>query len=73
MEKDMTAGSPAKMILNFTIPLFLGNVFQQFYSMEICSHVRDSLCHHFDSYYNHQYGWNEIPFNNNEYTARHFS
>ena len=33
MEKDMTAGSPAKMILNFTIPLFLGNVFQQFYSM----------------------------------------
>lgn len=33
MEKDMTTGSPAKMILNFTIPLFLGNVFQQFYSM----------------------------------------
>lgn len=33
MEKDMTVGSPARMIINFTIPVFLGNVFQQFYSM----------------------------------------
>lgn len=33
MEKDMTTGSPAKIILGFTIPIFIGNVFQQFYSM----------------------------------------
>lgn len=33
MEKNMTVGSPMKMILNFTIPVFIGNVFQQFYSM----------------------------------------
>ena len=33
MQTDMTAGKPAKMILNFTIPVFMGNVFQQFYNM----------------------------------------
>ena len=33
MEKDMTKGSPAKMILGFTLPIFIGNVFQQLYSM----------------------------------------
>lgn len=33
MERDMTTGSPAQIILNFTIPIFIGNVFQQFYSM----------------------------------------
>lgn len=33
MEKDMTVGKPTKMIINFTIPIFIGNVFQQFYSM----------------------------------------
>ena len=33
MEKDMTTGSPAKIILGFTIPIFIGNIFQQFYSM----------------------------------------
>lgn len=33
MTKDMTTGSPAKIILNFTIPIFIGNMFQQFYSM----------------------------------------
>ncbi len=31
--KDMTSGSPLKLILTFTIPLLIGNVFQQFYSM----------------------------------------
>ncbi len=30
---DMTTGSPAKHILRFAIPLLLGNLFQQFYSM----------------------------------------
>lgn len=29
----MTTGSPGKMILDFTFPIFLGNVFQQFYNM----------------------------------------
>ena len=33
MQKDMTAGSPAKAIVGFTIPVFIGNIFQQFYSM----------------------------------------
>lgn len=33
MQKDMTCGSPAKMIMGFTIPIFIGNVFQQFYNM----------------------------------------
>lgn len=33
MEKDMIIGKPSKIILNFTIPIFIGNVFQQFYSM----------------------------------------
>ena len=33
MEKDMTTGSPTKMILGFTVPLFIGNVFQQLYNM----------------------------------------
>lgn len=30
---DMTAGSPAKLIIRFMIPMFLGNVFQQFYNI----------------------------------------
>ena len=33
MTKDMTAGSPMKLVLNFAIPLMFGNLFQQFYSM----------------------------------------
>ena len=32
-QTDMTVGSPFKIILNFTIPIFIGNVFQQFYNM----------------------------------------
>ena len=32
-QKDMTVGSPMKIILDFTIPVFIGNVFQQIYSM----------------------------------------
>lgn len=31
--KNMTSGSPAKLIIYFTIPLIIGNIFQQFYSM----------------------------------------
>ena len=30
---DMTTGNPTKIILNFTLPIFIGNVFQQFYNM----------------------------------------
>lgn len=33
MQNNMTAGSPAKLIFQFTVPVFIGNVFQQFYSM----------------------------------------
>ena len=33
MEKDMTTGSPAWAIFHFVLPVFLGHVFQQFYSM----------------------------------------
>lgn len=31
--KDMTVGSPMKLILGFMLPLFLGMLFQQFYNM----------------------------------------
>lgn len=31
--KDMTKGNPVKLILAFAIPVLLGNVFQQFYTM----------------------------------------
>lgn len=33
MTKDMTVGSPVKLILFFTFPLLIGNLFQQLYSM----------------------------------------
>ena len=29
----MTEGSPAKLLLSFTIPMLIGNLFQQFYNM----------------------------------------
>ena len=31
--KELTRGNPAKLIILFALPLFIGNVFQQFYSM----------------------------------------
>ena len=31
--RDMTTGSPSKLILLFTVPLMLGNVCQQLYTM----------------------------------------
>ena len=31
--KDMTAGDPLRLILAFSVPLFIGNIFQQVYSM----------------------------------------
>ena len=30
---DMTIGSPAKLILAFALPVLIGTLFQQFYSM----------------------------------------
>lgn len=33
MELDMTKGRPLPVLLQFTLPLLLGNVFQQFYNM----------------------------------------
>lgn len=33
MTKDMTTGNPLKIILLFSIPVLLGNLFQQFYNM----------------------------------------
>lgn len=32
-QNDMTVGNPMKIILSFTLPIFIGNVFQQFYNM----------------------------------------
>ena len=31
--KDMTSGSPAKLILKFSVPMLIGNLFQQMYSI----------------------------------------
>lgn len=31
--RDMTEGTPAKLILLFAVPLMLGNIFQQLYTM----------------------------------------
>jgi putative MATE family efflux protein len=33
MTKNLTIGNPALLILSFTVPLFIGNVFQQLYNM----------------------------------------
>ncbi|MGI5896528.1 MAG: MATE family efflux transporter [Oscillospiraceae bacterium] len=33
MTKDLTTGSPTRLIIMFTIPLLIGNIFQQFYNM----------------------------------------
>jgi putative MATE family efflux protein len=33
MTKNLTVGNPALLIVSFTIPLLIGNLFQQFYSM----------------------------------------
>lgn len=33
MTKTLTQGNPAKLIFFFAMPLIIGNIFQQFYSM----------------------------------------
>ena len=41
MERDMTAGIPGKIILNFTIPIFIGNMFQQIYNLSLIHILTD--------------------------------
>ena len=33
MTKNLTAGSPVKLIILFTLPLLIGNLFQQLYAV----------------------------------------
>ena len=33
MIKDMTAGSPIKLIMTFAVPVLIGNIFQQLYNI----------------------------------------
>ena len=33
MTNDMTVGNPTKLVIKFIIPLLIGNIFQQLYSM----------------------------------------
>ncbi len=33
MQRDMTVGKPIKLIMALSIPLFIGNIFEQFYNM----------------------------------------
>ena len=33
VQQDMTSGKPMKIIINFTLPIFIGNVFQLFYNL----------------------------------------
>ncbi len=33
MTKDLTEGKPLRLIISFAIPLFLGNLLQQFYNL----------------------------------------
>ena len=33
LQKDMTVGKPSRLVVQFTIPVILGNIFQQFYAM----------------------------------------
>ncbi|EUJ18598.1 hypothetical protein G161_11936 [Listeria monocytogenes FSL F6-684] len=33
MMKDMTTGNPTKLIFLFAMPMLIGNLFQQFYTM----------------------------------------
>ncbi|WP_310602490.1 MATE family efflux transporter [Anaerosporobacter sp.] len=33
MAKDLTSGSPTRLILTYSVPLLIGNIFQQLYSM----------------------------------------
>ena len=45
MTKDMTQGSPLKLILAFAVPLMLGSLFQQFYGAGLRQRHRLRLLH----------------------------
>ena len=45
MTKDLTHGSPMRVILLFTFPLVLGNLFQQFYSQGVQAAAVAFLCY----------------------------
>ena len=40
LQKDLTTGNPGKIIFNFTLPIFIGNVFQHLQLLE----VRERSC-----------------------------
>ena len=42
--KDMTQGSPVKLILEFTLPMIFGFLFQQFYNMADTCLLYTSRC-----------------------------
>lgn len=43
MQKSMIEGNTLKLILNFSIPLLLGNLFQQFYNVVDAAIVGQTL------------------------------
>ena len=43
MTKDMTQGSPLKLILAFAVPLMVGRLFQRFYNLAATINVGRSL------------------------------
>ena len=45
MVKDMTAGSPAKLIVRFALPLMLGHKFAEFFDHRLLSGSMRRLCH----------------------------
>ena len=70
MERDMTSGNPGRILLNFTLPVFVGNVFQQFYSMVdtvvVGKFCRNQCTGRRWSHRNHQLSDHRI-FNGDEY------
>ena len=47
---NMTDGNPIKLLLTFAIPLFLGNLLQQFYNLadtSIAGHILPGRCSYF--------------------------
>lgn len=62
---DMTEGSPAKLLVAFALPMFLGNLLQQFYNLAdtaIAGHTytgtsafRGTFLYYCDSFWNPAY------------------
>ena len=68
--KDMTKGSPIRLILGFAIPLFFGMLFQQFYNLVDMIIVGRFLgigscgcgCHRFDKFYDHRFLYGSVQW-----------